>query len=78
MSAMVVMWFGMGKAWLALFFPRDVGMDNIIGMLWMNVVTMVVMVVPGLERLGFRSRFDMHVVIVWVVSRRRGCMSVAC
>lgn len=33
MSAMVVMWFGMGKAWLALFSPRDVGMDMIIEML---------------------------------------------
>ena len=61
------MLFMMGKAWLALFPVWDVGMDMTIGMLWLDVVTMVVMVVPGLERLGFRFMFAMHVVIVWVV-----------
>lgn len=68
MPVMMVMWFGMGVAWLALFSARDVGTDIIIGVLWLNVVTMVVMVVPSLERLGFRFMFDMHVVIVWVIS----------
>ena len=74
MSVAVVMWFGMGEAWLALFSIRDVGMDMTIGMLWLDVV----MVVPGLERLGSRFMFAMHVVIVWVVHCRRGRMSIAC
>ena len=67
MSVMVAMLFIMGKTWLALFSCRDVGMDMIIRMLWLDMVTMVVTVVTGLERLGFRFMFDMYVVIVWVV-----------
>ena len=67
MSVMIAILFMMGKAWLALFPVWDLGMDMTIGMLWLDVVTMVVMVVPGLERLGFRFMFAMHVVIVWVV-----------
>lgn len=67
MSVMIAMFFTVGKAWLALFSVWDVGMDMTIGMLWLDVVTMVVMVVPGLERLGSRFMFATHVVIVWVV-----------
>ena len=63
MSVVMSMLGMVGKAWLALFSSWDVGMDMIIGVLWLNVMTMLAMGALCLERLGF----NIHRVLVWVV-----------